>query len=322
MKPTKPIAFSLLSLAATVPTWAAVSLEITKPPVAGPPTGPVQDPIAAQGQWFLDPTAAPGQQATVRPYEFHDNPIGAGGGNMSTRAIEGIVSSLTLDPSNNITAFTVSASITNDTTTWEGMWPNGTNSHNEQQYASLPYVGTLYDTLLTIEFALADINLQPQWIAPYRQIQPEIVATNEDMTAWYCYDAVYDPGNPGNYYVPAWDFGDIAPNQTVTKSLTFTVNGAISPADPRYNPLLQSFNDQSSDILLNRTTSLKISTWVDGIGIDNGMLYPPSPVEEEVLRFSNASVFHVPEPGTGSMIGLLGVLALLRRRRFNLRSPA
>lgn len=316
MKPIKPLACALASLATTLPAWSAVSLDVTKPPVGGPPTGPIQDPVSLQGQWFFDPSAAPGQQTTVRPMEFHDNEIGSGGGVARTRAIEGIVSSITFDAFNNIMAFTVSASITNDTTTWAGPWANGTNSHGEIQNATNPYMGTLHDTLLTIEFALADLSLQPGlWgpPGPYNQILPEIVATNEDMTAWYCYDPGFDPNHGGNYYVPAWDFGDIIPGQTVNRQLGFTVNGLIGPADPRYNPLLQSFNDGASDILLNRTTSLKISTWVDGIAIDNGLPYPP--VDEDVRRFSNASVFHVPEPGTCSVAGLLGVLALLRRRK-------
>lgn len=305
----------LVGFATAVPATAAVSLEITKPPVAGGTgAGPLQDPNAAQGQWFRQLTPQPGQP-TVRSHEFHDNVPGHGGGFAGSNAIRGIVTTINgLLPGNwlqgtPITSFTVSATITNDTPNPDGPWLPGTNSHLENQNSSLPYVGTLYATMLTIEFALSDLSLQPaSWTLPYTPQVPEIIAANEDASAWYCYNPTADPLNPGNYYVPAWDFGNILVGQQSSRLLNFTVNGSITNLDTRYGALEDSFLG-GFDILANRTTSLKISEWVDVPAIDNGFPYPLPP-----FTSSNASVFHIPEPSTASLLGLLSVLALRRRR--------
>ena len=296
MKIHKGIAL-LLATSSTV--WAAVSLEITKGPVTGGVNaGPTQDPNAVQGQWFAD--------GTVRQYEFHDNVTGTGGGVASSAAIKGVVTSITWSGApgtSNIMAFTVDASITNDTVSWSGPWANGSNTHLEVQTDLTPYEGTMFSTVLVAEFALADLTIQPgQWALPYSQVLPEIVAINENTAAWYCYN-----NNGGNYYVPTWNFGNIAPGETASRSLQFSVNGAgIASTDSRYAALVASdLNDL--DILSNRTTSLKISNWVDGIGIDDG-------TPDNVLLNSNASVFHVPEAGVTSLLGLVGFLALRRRR--------
>ncbi len=306
MKNKSQIATLLATFGAISTTWAAVALDITSPPVVGPPgTGPSpQDPNAKQGQWFSDNKAL--------PYEFHDNATNFGGGTSGTLAIKGIVTSITYAaPGANqpIIAFQVSASITNDTP-GIGPWNPGSNSHGETLNTSIQYVGDMPGTRMTIEFALADLNLQPNtWNLPYTQYTPEIIANNEDTTAWYCFSN--DVQNPGNFYVPAWDFGNIPMGQTATRLLDFSVNLGMLNTDPRYNPLVTSFNDGVSDILMNRTTSLKISNWVDGIWVDNGSPYPS---EESALLNSNASVFFIPEAGTSALLSLLGILALRRRR--------
>jgi hypothetical protein len=300
---------TLLAIIGTIgTTWAAVALDVTKPPVTGPPgTGPSpQDPNAMQGQWFAD--------GAVRPYEFYDNAQGSGGGASSTLAIKGIVTNITYaaGPGSAITTFQVTASITNDTGPTPGLWNSGSNSHGESLNTVTHYIGDMYGTRMTIEFALSNLALQPStWAPPYTQYLPEILANNEDTTAWYCFSN--DSQNPGNFYVPTWDFGTILMGQTVTRVLDFTINGinGMASTDPRYNPLVASFTDGASDILMNRTTSLKISNWVDGIWVDNGSAYPS---EDQVLLNSNASVFFIPEAGTSVLLGLLGFLALRRRR--------
>jgi hypothetical protein len=306
MKTHTCIATLLATLGAIGTTWAAVALDVTSPPVVGPPgTGPFpQDPNATQGQWFSDNTA--------RPYEFYDNAQGSGGGFTGTQAIKGIVTSITYaaGPGTAITAFQVAATITNDTMPVPGFWNPGNNSHGELLNTFSHYIGDMHGTRMTIEFALSSLALQPNtWALPYTQYLPEIIANNEDLTAWYCNSN--NPLNPGNFYVPAWDFGTILMGQSVTRVLDFSVNGGISPLDPRYSPLLTSFSDGASDILMNRTTSLKISNWVDGIWVDNGSPYPN---EDQALLNSNASVFFVPEAGTSALLCLLGILALRRRR--------
>ena len=308
------VATGAVAIGMTGAAWAAVALDVTKPPVVGPMTGPPQDQMAMLGQWFTD-GVTPGS----RPYEFHDNQLGSGGGFAGTLAIRGIVTSITYaaGPGTPITAFQVTASVTNDTISPLSPWLNGQNSHGEISNATLPFQGTMLNTMLTIEFALTDKANQPQnWVLPYTQKLPEIHANNETHAAWYCYDP-NDPasqGIPGNYYVPAWNYGTILPGQTVTQMLDFLVDptsGGMLPGDPRYNPLVQSFNDQTSDILMNRSTSLKISNWVDGIWVDNGFPYPN---EDQALFNSNASVFFVPEASLSALLCLAGILALRRRR--------
>jgi hypothetical protein len=305
MKTKTCIAAMLATIGAIGTTWAAVALDVSKPPVVGPPgTGPFpQDPNAVRGQWFSDNTS--------RQYEFYDNAQGFGGGSNGTQAIKGIVTSITFSagPGTAITAFQVTATVTNDTTPVPGFWNPGNNSHGELLNTFTHYVGDMPGTRMTIEFALSSLSLQPNtWSLPYTQYQPEIIANNEDATAWYCNSN--DLQNPGNFYVPAWDFGTILMGQSATRVLDFSVNGGINPiTDPRYNPLVTSFTDGASDILMNRTTSLKISNWVDGIWVDN-VTYPNG----ELGLDSNASVFFVPEAGTSALLGLLGILALRRRR--------
>ncbi len=264
----------------------------------------LQDPLAVQGQWFAGGgIGAP----SARPLEFHDNAIGSGGGFAGTTAINGYVSALNQN-AGGITSFVVRATITNDTV-FNLSWQPGANSHGESQTLQPPYVGDMYETMLVAEFALTDLGNQPApWGAPYTQITPEILAMNENDSAWYCYSMGSPQGNPGNYYVPAWDFGTILLGQSVTRDLLFNVNGAISPLDSRFLPLMTSFTNQV-DILSNRTTSLKISNWVEGIAIDNGAPYLSDPLEG-----SNASVFFVPEASTTSLLALLGLVALRRRR--------
>jgi hypothetical protein len=304
-------------LAATV-AWAAPSLPIHKlgaaPPVGPNPswTGPLNDPHAVQGQWFLDP--ASGAQE-VRPYEFHDNVIGQGGGYAGFGAIDGRVVNVLTNPTNgNILSFDIAATITNDTPAMSP-WQDGTNSHGEIANPRQQYEGTLYDTKLTIEFALADLQLMPVgFSSPYRQgFLPYIIAANEDQLAWYC----YTPGSPpqdqstaiGNYYVPTWDFGNIPVGQSATRTLSFIVDGAgLDPADPRAEVLVDL---QNPDLLANRTSSLKISTWIDNLTADTGLAYPTDP-----LRGSDASVFHnIPEPIMMTLLGVGGVLLARRKRR-------
>jgi hypothetical protein len=62
------------------------------------------------------------------------------------------------------------------------------------------------------------------------------------------------------------------------------------------------------DVLLNRTTSLKISTWLDDLSRDLCIPYP----EAEPFRGSDCSVFHnIPEPA----VSFLGMLCMLLVKR-------
>ena len=308
---------------------AAPSLDITKGPVTPIPswTGPAMDPDAVMGQWFLDLETG---NEEVRTHEFYDNVEGAGGGYTSSAAIVGIPVNIQIDAaSGGITAFDIRATITNDTPSLSTaeIWKSGSNSHGERLVVDDQYKGTLYDTKLTVEFAV-DRNSFLNWLNtalpsldpsdPYEIIEPLIVAEKPDELAWYCWTP--DAPNPdqyqptGDFLVPTYDFGDIKPGESVSRTLHFTVAGTgLLPGDPRYEVLISNPND----VFLNRTTSLKISNWIDMLAIDDGTPYPAETGQiEGALLNSDVSVFHtVPEPAVLGL-AMMGIgLILCGRRR-------
>lgn len=285
-----PLAIALAALwTSPAALWAGPSLPVTKPPVQPTAlmTGPMIDPTALHGQWFVDTNGT----ESVRTNEFYDNVLG---GSAGAGAITGYVDSITYaaGPGTPITAFTIQATIFNDTTL-EASWGPGTNSHGESlNYQELPYVGPLVDTKLAAEFAITDTNNLPSpFQAPYRDRQPYIVAVNEHQRAWYCWNPDDDnqEHNPkGDYFVPTWDFGTIPVGQSSTRKLSFVVAppGLQPVGDSRYAAIVSSFAT-TNDVLVNRTLSLKISTWIDDIALDTG-----AQQEEPPLRLSDVSVFH------------------------------
>ncbi len=273
---------------------AAPSLPVTKPPVQASTllTGPPADPPALQGQWFMDTNGV----ETVRTNEFYDETAGGLGAN----AITGYVDSIVYQggPGTPIQGFTIQATIHNDTTIEAG-WAAGSNRHGESRprdLSEMPYVGPLIDVKLAAEFAIGDTNRLPAAfnypVGPYREGgTPFIEAINEDQWGWYC----WNPDDPdpehkpaGGYFVPTWDFGTIPQGQSATRQLQFLVlPPGLQPSDPRYLAIVASYNG-TNDVLMNRSQSLKISTWIDDIALDlgSGMEEPPP------LRLSDVSVFH------------------------------
>jgi len=267
---------------------AAPGLRITKPPVTGPLTGPNWDAAASNGQWFLDLSTT---NEEYRTHEFYDNVKGSGGGEKSFGAITGFVSNVGYNPSGNITNFEIMATIFNDTGTEIAPWAAGSNSHYEvNNNTENSYMGIMKDVKLTADFAISnwDPAFPTNWVPPYYDTPiAYIVADNEDQLAWYCWNEMEQEGgsNPGNYHVPTWDFGDIPLGQPATRVLKFTVIPEMPPADPRFNEIVDSYSN-GSDILLNRTTSLKISDWIETISADPGAPYPEPPTNS-----SDVSVF-------------------------------
>jgi len=283
---------------------AAPSLEITKPPVTpvpswtGPQTPQANDPHAEQGQWFIDLGT---EEEHVRTHEFYDNHEQAGGGSSSTLAIEGVVdaASITFNALHNITAFDIMVTVTNDVPGVSD-WAPGDNSHDEQLATLEQYVGTLVQAKITAEFAIGLGGSVPVGSAypPYRDTDPHIVALNHNELAWYCWTPDNDPDKRpyGAYFVPTWDLGDIPQGQSITIVMQFTVDGAGLPdTDLRYGAIMDSATD-GTDILANRTTSLKVSTWIDDLYLDDGSAYPHEVDPPGLpLRSSDCSVFHLAE---------------------------
>jgi len=307
-------------------SFGAPSLTITKPPVTpgvswtGPssPTYPINDPHATNGQWFLDPQSG---NYDYRTHEFHDNIVGSGGGFAGFFAIYGYVSAITYvaGPGTPIAAFDITATISNDIPALSA-WLSGNNSHGEQRIftnmADQKFEGTLLDVKLTAEFSI-DPNppapplppIGPPYFDPNSEVHIE--AINNQQLAWYC----WTPENPqdlqpwGGFHVPTWDFGNIPLGAGVTKIMRFNVNAPMPATDPRYLVIDGSFQT-GDDIFLNRTTSLKISDWIESIYGDNGTAYPG---QGEEGHSSDVSVFHnIPEPGIFAGL-LLGIFALFRK---------
>ena len=284
-------------------------LDISKPAQAPASwTGPTWDPHATAGQWFMDLGT---QEFSSRPYEFHDNAFEYGGdAKFGTRAIEGVVTSVTFDASGQmITDFEITAWIRN-ICPGVGDWLPGSNSHGELGQ------GIARDEMckvkLTADFAIA--GLAPGGVFPYRMTDPYILAKNHDQLAWYC----WTPNNPvglsptGGFLVPTWDFGDIPCGTQASRLMQFGTTGqGIGAGDARFDVIVGSF-DFGYDIFLNRSTSLKISDWLDDLTIDNGTAYPVPP-----LGSSDVSVFFIPEPTTLALFGMAlgGLLIGLGRKR-------
>jgi hypothetical protein len=274
---------ALATLIGAISVQASPSLSVRKPPVVSGPnpnTGPAGiDPLSIQGQWFVP---AAGGAPQYRNNEFHDNISGQGGGVLGSKAIHGIVSVInyTAGPGTNIIGFRVRATISNDTMTSVGGWQPGFNSHGESRTVQI----------LVTEFALNNTALFPAGPVagtPYVPSPgPRILAVNHDMLAWYCFNNTPAPVT-GRYYVPGWQFPNIAPGASATLELQFrVVDGGLVPADPRYPVLVNSLTT-GQDMLSNRSVSLKIRSWLQTLWLDNGVAYFPI-----ANRNSNAAVFH------------------------------
>jgi hypothetical protein len=284
------------------PAFASPALPITKPPLGPVPsnTGPAIDPDAIAGQWFWDLET---QTESVRPYEFHDNKYECGGSLVkSTLAIEGYVQNVVYDGQGNITGFGIKATITNDTPQIYGQWQEGDNLHGEEPYYSRqPYIGDMYQTKLTVEFADDGVQGNLPTGAAYLPEQ-NIYAMNYDELGWYCWTDV------GGYIVPTYDFGDIPVWLSATRNLNFGLYLPEAP-DSSLAIFLEEAEMNQWDVFMNRTTSLKTSQYVDNLLHDDGSPYPAPP------RSSDVSVFFVPEPTTMALLVLGGLLLRGLKRR-------
>lgn len=301
----------LISAAAS----AGVSLPVTKSPVASggsPLTGPSEDLFALQGQWFQQLGVGRSENAP-RSHEFYDNIQGHGGGASGSNALRGTWDGWTLNGSNRVNGFWLKVSITNDSDTVSGTWTEGSNFANEFRVDAEPRAGTMYGTVLALEWV--DDGVEGNW------------GGGGSESVFYASDPDYlasvTKNSEQSWSVPGWDFGDIAPGQTVTKRIhigmySLFLPNILVPPDPTY------------DLLMARSTGLKISDYFVRnpdvlnafggvpVGYDDGQAYPYDQAGDQnyyPAYSSNASVFHnVPAPGSITLGAILG-LAIGRRRR-------
>ncbi len=291
---------------------AAPSLPVTKVPVTPNTsfTGPTNDAHAVMGQWFTNIVTS---KLEYRTHEFYDNTSGSGGGSSGHLAIYGYVTNIVYDETSpldphRISSFYVVTTICNDTPA-TNEWSSGTNSHNEALSTSAQYTNTLRRVILTADFAIYGQNMEnfDGFGYPYRNSfgSTYIKTTGHDYEGWYCWNP-NDPSHEihGNFSVPGWDFGDIAPEQTSTKWLHFVVCdpyggvGAsfIGSDDPRYKAIVSSTN--GSDIFINRSLSLKISEWISDPALDEG---------DGAATNSNVSVFHDTDEDIHQVVSIASV---------------
>lgn len=275
--------------------------------------GPMLDPFASRGQWFVNVTN--GLQL-ANSWEFHDSD--------DSLSIQGRVIAIlwgtAAGGSTNIAGFSILATVSNNPTAGSMLPLLSTNSHLEAESALQPnYQGMMWNAHLAAEFAAAQAGpggapwvgaapyvpgmSPPYFLDPFAGNQYLIEAQNETHAAWYCYSAA-DPNNPvnppGAYYVPTWELGDLPPGATAQVTMVFrikTYNGAAAEmpvTDLRHGVIRYSFMN-AGDVLYNRSESLKISHWLDAILIDGGSLIhsPPGPEYEpvEYVSASDVSVF-------------------------------
>jgi len=264
-----------------------------------------------RAQWFKDASTNVVDDAH---YEFYDNAYSGGfpdypwGGQAGSAAVSGYVTDIQYTPNRNIIGFTVRADITNDTYTC--MWVmNGTSGMNYygQSAPEIPFnlECAMYDVRLTLDFA--DAGLSP---SPYGQVY----AVGYDELAWYHPYMQSEPpqANPpyADYSVPTFRFGNLAPGQSASRSMTFglwaPLPPKLDPLDPSSDPnptyaLLEDSKDHQLDIFANRTRSLKIGQYVSSLFQDDGSSWPGI----DYLS-SDVSVFFDSSPSCGAAYVQLG----------------
>ena len=264
------------------------------------PSGPAMDPMALQGQWFMNTING---STHAKKWEFHDDD--------DPLSVKGIVQTITYDGSlaSNIVAFTVLATVMNNLPS-PLQSSSSSNSHNEVQsppYAT--YSGIMREPRIVAEFAVASMALLPSGQTPYYTDPVSggtyyIEAVNEAELAWYC----WTPGNlqlpAGNFQVPTWILGDIPPGGSASVLMDFKISSPLGPTgmpmtDYRHSVIRISQQNQK-DVFYARHPSLKISHWLDTLLVDYGGTIgaPPGKYEPEPPQYtfaSDVSVFFDPD---------------------------
>lgn len=333
-----PLIIMLIAVGVVV---AAPSLYVTKEdPAAVEPipsyTGPDQDPHAIDGQWFYTPSL---DSEVSMPKEFHDSfsccepTLSSDGCCSAGTSIEGYVTSVQTNMYGNITSFTLRSTITNDTSVNDQACTSlpGGNALGECRKSVETSFGTMLFPVMTIEFAMIDPSYQdipvPDEIRDAGCTLPPayIVADDYDVAAWYG-----KTENPccetGSYCVPGWIMTDeLEQGESASVDMSFHVTGSgLCASDYRYWLLMYS-QECEADILKNRTESLKISCWIEGMTIDidggcNDWDSIKGQLDECILsKYSTCSVFHdpdgdIPEPATILLLGIGGI-AIRRFRK-------
>jgi len=223
-----------------------------------------------RGQWFVPASSLQSTPHSTN-HQFYDNPTwpdadGPGfGGWAGSAAISGYVTEY-LVVSGKLTQFTINATVTDDT---------------------YEYSGPLTGTAATYgPFAAPDISSQPaepmfgvhlcaNFAGKDTSASGNIYAVGYDELAFYGTSTAEPPvaGAKGSFSVPTWTLGDIAPDGSVSKSMTFKLKTPVGSDDPVYEWVVWSY-DNSTDVFACRTRTVKIPMFPAGPVYDDGSAWP------------------------------------------------
>lgn len=310
--------------------WGSPGLDVRSLSGGGPitpgfgPAGPGIDPSTANGQWFVNSNGL----EDYRTHEFHDNMSGTGGGAPDYLAIRGSFQGYSTS-GGLVNGYQMLVSITNNTPNTSGPWGSLPNTHGENRLVPWPnHSGTMYGVRYVSHWA--DDGIAQNYNAgganlPSNNPDPgagtsfgtsNTFATNHDAVAWYSFTFGTAASPPGAYQVPAWDFGDIAVGQTVSRLLTFQFYTALNPAQ-----VLPPSTFFQQDLLIARSEDIKIGAYFQDDPVLNGILdrpipNPPGSFDPSRSQYANSSVFYsvVPTPGTGALLTIGGMMMFRRRR--------
>ena len=266
--------------------------------VSASPIRPLSDIHGAtlpHGQWFV-PAGVSNPTPHSAGWQFYDNPTwpneeGPGwGGSADSAAISGYITQYST-LSGKITQFTVQAAITNDTYDWEGPLDGTAATYGTFTAPVIAgqWMEPLFNAHLTANFAGKNSSASSNiYAVDYDELAFQGTSTSEPPVA----------GANGSFAVPTWTFGDIPPEGSTSRLLTFKFKTPVGPGDPLYEWVTWSY-ENLMDVFASRTRTVKIPMFPAGPVYDDGSAWP-----DFAGSYScNASVFYDEKQSLGMRLG-------------------
>lgn len=265
--------------------------------LAGPerPLSDIYGSILPHGQWFV-PASSPQSAPHSASHQFYDNPTWSGddgpgfGGWAGSAAISGLVTHYVVI-SGNLTEFTVRATITDDNYEYSGTLAGTAATYGTFTAGNIlgQAQEPMFNVHLCVDFAGKDVNAGSNiYASDYDELAFYGISTSEPPTA----DA------NGSFSVPTWTFGDIGPDGSASRTMTFKLKTPVDSEDPLYEWVVESY-DYHIDIFASRTRTVKIPMFPAGPVYDEGNAWP----DFEGSYSCNASVFYDEKPSLAMRTG-------------------